>query len=243
MARNGIRMSTVDVDINYYEVLGVARDASQDVICESYRRLMQHGGHHPDRGGDARTAALINKAYAILKDPVQRKDYDMRLDILAKVTMGLDIEAPVEASDPTKQCLFCGRPHNYGINVSRDDGCDNCGSPLRGVDNYRPANGDLRTIWRLDRELETVFFTHWQQVKGCMAKTVDISPRGVRIVTPYDLRPGQRIRLANNLLQAVGKITHCATRRGRWRVENVAGISFLTLRILRPVGGFVSSCV
>ena len=235
-------MSTVDLDINYYEVLGVARDASQQLICESYRRLMQ-AGQHPDRGGDARTAALINKAYAILKDPVQRKDYDTRLDILARVTMGLEIEAPPEVCDPSKHCVFCGRSHNYGINASREDSCENCGSPLRGVDNYRPANGDLRTIWRLDRELETVFLTHWQQAKGCLATTVDISPRGMRIVTPHDLHPGQRIRLANNVLQAVGKITHCATRRKGWRVENVAGISFLTLRILRPIGGFVSSCV
>jgi len=35
---------------NYYEILGAAEDAAQDVIERLYKRIAKQ--HHPDRGGD-----------------------------------------------------------------------------------------------------------------------------------------------------------------------------------------------
>lgn len=63
---------------DYYEALGVAKDASADDIKKSFRKLAVK--YHPDRNqGD--TAAEekfkeINEAYAVLSDPEKRKKYD-----------------------------------------------------------------------------------------------------------------------------------------------------------------------
>ena len=55
---------------DYYEILGVAKDASADEIKKSYRRLAMK--HHPDRNKDDESAEEkfkeAKEAYEILKD-------------------------------------------------------------------------------------------------------------------------------------------------------------------------------
>jgi curved DNA-binding protein len=62
----------------YYEVLGVAKDASADDIKKSFRKLAVK--YHPDRNqGDSAAEEKfkeINEAYAVLSDPEKRKKYD-----------------------------------------------------------------------------------------------------------------------------------------------------------------------
>lgn len=227
-------------DHTYYEILGVDRDAPLSDIRASYRRLMQQAGNHPDLGGNTQTAALINRAYALLKDPVQRQDYDARLDVMSFVAEGLEIEPESTLLDPATSCLFCQQPHGYILSDSDELGCQTCGSPLHAVDNSRMDPDDTRAVRRLGRKLEVLLYTHWNQAKGFAGKTVDISPHGLQLTTRSDLRPGQRIRLACRALEAVGNVTHCARQSQGWRDVTVAGVSFLTLRILSPVGGFVS---
>lgn len=59
---------------DYYEVLGVNRDASPDEIKKAFRRAATQ--HHPDRGGDEEKFKEINEAYEVLKDDQKRKRYD-----------------------------------------------------------------------------------------------------------------------------------------------------------------------
>jgi molecular chaperone DnaJ len=63
---------------DYYEVLGVPRDASDEEIKRSYRRAAQR--HHPDidssDGAEARFKEL-NEAYRVLSDQQRRSAYDM----------------------------------------------------------------------------------------------------------------------------------------------------------------------
>ena len=229
-----------EVQCNFYEILRVDRDAPPGVIRESYRRLMQHGGNHPDLGGDTRTAALINKAYSVLSDPEQRRDYDLRLDILRRVTAGVVVEPAKKTLDPDLDCLFCEQPHGVVCHESPEVSCEVCGSPVRSVAGMHMDSADQRAVHRLHKRLDLQFFTHWQQPNGFAARTEDVSPKGLRMVTRRDICSGQRIRLVSGILEAVGDITHCAPRHTRWRTENVAGVAFLTLRLARSVGGFVS---
>jgi molecular chaperone DnaJ len=59
---------------DYYEILGISKDANADEIKKSYRKLAIE--HHPDRGGDEAKFKELNEAYEVLKDPEKRKRYD-----------------------------------------------------------------------------------------------------------------------------------------------------------------------
>lgn len=60
-----------------YEVLGVARDASEDDIKKAYRKLARqyHPDHNKEPGAQERFVE-IQEAYDTLSDPEQRKMYD-----------------------------------------------------------------------------------------------------------------------------------------------------------------------
>ena len=60
--------------MDYYERLGVSRNASPDEIKRAYKKLAIK--HHPDKGGDHATFAGINEAYDTLKDPAKKQQYD-----------------------------------------------------------------------------------------------------------------------------------------------------------------------
>jgi molecular chaperone DnaJ len=63
---------------DYYEILGVAKDASEDDIRKAFRKLAHK--YHPDKtGGDKKAEEQfkeIGEAYAVLSDPEKRAKYD-----------------------------------------------------------------------------------------------------------------------------------------------------------------------
>lgn len=59
---------------DYYQVLGVSKEASQDDIKKAYYKLAHR--HHPDKGGDEKKFKEINEAYQILSDKEKRTQYD-----------------------------------------------------------------------------------------------------------------------------------------------------------------------
>lgn len=62
---------------NFYDVLGVKRDASDKEIKTAFRKLAQK--YHPDAGGDEAKFKEISEAYDTLSDPKKRKEYDQLL--------------------------------------------------------------------------------------------------------------------------------------------------------------------
>jgi DnaJ-class molecular chaperone len=60
--------------MNYYEILGVSKTASQEEIKRAFRKLASQ--HHPDKGGDTKKFQEIQAAYDTLGDPQKRAAYD-----------------------------------------------------------------------------------------------------------------------------------------------------------------------
>ena len=63
---------------DYYEVLGVEKNADDSAIKKAYRQLAKK--YHPDANPGDETAAAkfreASEAYAVLSDPDKRKAYD-----------------------------------------------------------------------------------------------------------------------------------------------------------------------
>lgn len=60
---------------NYYDILGVSKNASQDEIKKAYRKLAHK--HHPDKpNGDEEKFKEVNEAYQVLSNEKKKAQYD-----------------------------------------------------------------------------------------------------------------------------------------------------------------------
>lgn len=86
--------------MNYYEVLGVSKHATENELKKQYRALSYK--YHPDRNPvGSEHMQKVNEAYETLKDPVKRHEYDLSfsnpLDILLeKMFRSKDKNDPIE---------------------------------------------------------------------------------------------------------------------------------------------------
>jgi molecular chaperone DnaJ len=95
------------VRIDFYRVLGVSRDASDDAIKKAYRKLVFQ--HHPDRNPDSTHAEAqireINAAYEVVGDPDKRRTYD-RLNYWGDDTERDEAADPAVILDEMEKKLF-----------------------------------------------------------------------------------------------------------------------------------------
>jgi curved DNA-binding protein CbpA len=103
---------------DYYEVLQVSPNADEEVIQAAYRRLAMKW--HPDRNpGDPFADSqikLLNDAYAMLSDPMKRREYD--LGRRRSSTSGGREEAPAQAGSKSEQEPRSAAPPSRGESPS-----------------------------------------------------------------------------------------------------------------------------
>ena len=93
---SGEEMAAIPSHLTYYDILGVARSASEGEIRTAYLRLVKI--YHPDLARPSRRKAsiqifqLITAAYATLGKPHARREYDAAL-------LDNTAEAPVNDND------------------------------------------------------------------------------------------------------------------------------------------------
>ena len=211
---------------DYYQLLHVHPDAPLEIIRASYRTLMQRLKAHPDLGGDAAHAAMINEAYDTLRDVDRRAAYD-----LARGEPQSNAGRPDTSCSSTEVCLFC----SASIRGASEELCPECNAPLERVARAVATAGQ-RAIERLPRKQSVQLLTSWPD-PGIAATSRDVSPQGMLLETRARLSPSQVVRVRCDLLDAVARVVHI----GRMGGAPVVGLEFLTLRFARTRGAFVSA--
>ncbi len=184
---------------DYYQILGVSRDATQDEIKRAYRKLARK--YHPDVSKEADAEERfkeVGEAYEVLKDPEKRAAYD-RLGMNWK--MGEDFQPPPDwdagfefsgggftGADASQfsdffEALFGRWAHHGGPGRGR-------GFSARGEDHFAKILLDVEDAYRGGSRQITL-----QVPELGSDGRVRLSPRTLNVKIPPGVRPGQQIRL------------------------------------------------
>lgn len=167
---------------DYYEILGVSKNASDDEIKKAYRKLAFK--YHPDKNpGDKEAEAKFKEATEaneILSDKQKRARYDQ---------FG---HAGVGGNSSTGGNPFGGsysfNGQNFNFDFGGDGGFDDIFSTLFGFSNgrtQRRRGADYRTVLTISFE-ESIFGT---------TKKVQVDGKEINLKIPAGIDDGQSIRL------------------------------------------------
>lgn len=192
---------------DFYQMLGVSRDASQDEIQQAYRKLARR--YHPDVNHDPGAEDRfkeVNEAYQVLSDPAARRRYDR---------FGQDFRQIPEDYDERVSAGVGGGFR--GGHVRRDvGGFDNSDLFDDLFGSFFGARGAAGPIPGADQEAELELSVEEAYRGG--KRRIDLGgTRSYTVTVPPGVVDGQRIRLAG--------------QGGRGRGDGKAGDLYLVVRI------------
>jgi len=181
---------------DYYKIMGLSRDASQDEIKRTHRKLARK--YHPDVSKEPDAEARfkeLGEAYAVLKDPEKRAAYD-RLD--PNMKQGENFQPP-----PGWNAGFEFRGGGFGgadgegfsdffeqLFGHRDSGTRTGGFHARGQDHHAKVMVDLEDAFHGAMRSITL-----QSPEIDAQGQMHLSSRVVRVNIPKGFKEGQQLRL------------------------------------------------
>lgn len=184
--------------MDYYEVLGVAKGASQDEVKKSYRKLAVR--YHPDKNAGDKTAEekfkKISEAYAVLSDKEKRQKYDTFGDAGFRQRYSQeDIFRGFDINDILRQFGFGGS----GGSTFRSSG-------MGGFENlFRNAGGGCAQSGCSPQPVKGEDITYelvvsLEDVLNGSKKTVNLYRNGrdnnISVTIPRGIESGKRLRLS-----------------------------------------------
>lgn len=198
---------------DYYQIMGVARGASQEEIKRAYRKLARK--FHPDVSKEPNAEERfkeLQEAYEVLKDPEKRAAYDQ---LGARWKAGQEFRPP---PDWGRDFEFSGGFAGGGEEADFSDffaSLFGAGSPFAragragGGPRRAHAPGGQDHFARIEISLEDAYRggAHTIELKSPELQAdghVVVRPRALRVTIPAGIAEGQQIRLAGQGSSAMG---------------------------------------
>jgi curved DNA-binding protein len=211
---------------DYYQSLGVARDASADEIKKAYRKLARK--YHPDVSKEAdaeRRMRELNEAYAVLSDPGKRAAYD---GLGSRYGAGQEFQPPpdwgagFEFSGPDDGAAPDDAFSDFFASLfGRAGGHGRGGQRMRGNDQRARIVIDLSDTYQGATRTITLSGAHHDATGRVVTRQ-----RTLDVRIPKGLAEGQQIRLAGQGNPGLGGgppgdlyLEVQFRRDGRYRVE------------------------
>lgn len=188
---------------DYYETMGVARDATQDEIKRAYRKLARK--YHPDvseePGAEDRFKA-VGEAYEVLKDPEKRAAYDQ---LGSQYKAGQDFRPPPDWGQ-NFEFRGGGASDFGGGGADFSDFFSSLFGQMGGRGPQQPGGRGRFQMRGEDHHAKiaiSVSESYSGVTRGISLRLPEVTPDGhvvtrdrmLNVKIPKGVRPGQRIRL------------------------------------------------
>ena len=207
---------------DYYKILEVSKDASQEDIKKAYYKLAHK--YHPDKGGDEKKMKEINEAYQILSDKQKRTQYDkfgQAFEGMPGFDFGQEGFAGGGGFDPAWQNFAEGKGFDFGAEDLGELFGDLFGFGQRDSKKERNQGGDIQVDIELDLEevleSQTKKISLYKQVLCHRCKGTGAEP-GTKVKECFSCRgKGQVQQIKRTILGSFTRYITCPECGGEGR--------------------------